>query len=192
MESGAVVAVTAQGADLGDPKTMEETLKIAREEVSAVWPGTQVREVVTDKRCHSRETVLELKHLGLRSYVSEPDRVRQLWKAQAGKQKAVYANRRQIRGVRGKRLQRQRSEQVERPFEHQFETGGFRWIFARGHANVPKRLLAQAGGFNLGLLMRHLTGVGTPHRLQGRVAVAFGTGKQYSATISRWPGVQLG
>ena len=65
---------------------------MAREEVSAVRPGAQVREVVTDKGCHSRETVLELKHLGLRSYVSEPDRVRQLWKAQAGKQKAVYAN----------------------------------------------------------------------------------------------------
>ena len=29
-----------------------------------------------------------------------------------------------------------------------------------GHTNILKRLLSHAGGFNLGLLMRQLTGVG--------------------------------
>ncbi len=33
-----------------------------------------------------------------------------------------------------------------------------------------KRLLIHAGGFNLGLVMRHLIGIGTPRGLQGRVA----------------------
>ena len=57
---------------------------------------------------------------------------------------------------------------MERPFAHQFVTGGLRRIFVRGHANVRKRLLIHVCGFNLGLLMRHLTGVGTPRSLQSR------------------------
>jgi hypothetical protein len=35
--------------------------------------------------------------------------------------------------------------------------------------NILKRLLIHVGGFNLGMLMRHLIGVGTPRALQGRV-----------------------
>ena len=39
----------------------------------------------------------------------------------------------------------------------------------RGHANILKRLFVHIGGFNLGLLMRTLFGVGTPRGLQGRL-----------------------
>ena len=42
----------------------------------------------------------------------------------------------------------------------------------RGHGNILKRLLVHAGGFNLGLVMRTLLGVGTPRGLQGRLAAA--------------------
>ena len=48
-------------------------------------------------------------------------------------------------------------------------TGGLRRVFVRGHANVFSRLLIHVSGFNLGLLMRHLTGGGTLGSLQGRV-----------------------
>ena len=114
--------------------------------------------MVTDQGYHSNETILELKELGLRGYLSEPDRGRRNWKGKNRKYQApVYANRRRIRGRRGRRLQRQRSELVERPFAHQFTTGGLRRIFVRGHANVRKRLLIHVCGFNLGLLMRHLS-----------------------------------
>ncbi len=160
LETGAVVAVTAP-EELGDTQTMGDTLRMAREEVKTVGLGAQVREVVTDQGYHSNETVLELKELGLRGYLSEPDRGRRNWKRKNRKyQMPVYANRRRIRGRRGRRLQRQRSELVERPFAHQFTTGGLRRIFVRGHANVRKRLLIHVCGFNLGLLMRHLTGSG--------------------------------
>jgi hypothetical protein len=40
----------------------------------------------------------------------------------------------------------------------------------RGHDNIVKRVLLHASGFNLGLVMRRLIGVGTPRGLQGRVA----------------------
>ena len=42
----------------------------------------------------------------------------------------------------------------------------------RRHENILKRLLIHAGGFNLGLVMRHLLGVGKPRRLQGAPSAA--------------------
>ena len=60
----------------------------------------------------------------------------------------------------------------ERPFAHQYETGGLRRVWVRGHENVRKRVLIQAAGCNLGLLLRRLTGVGTPRSLQGRALSA--------------------
>ena len=73
------------------------------------------------------------------------------------------------RGPRGRALQRRRSEYLERPNAHLYETGGLRRLHLRGHANILKRLLVHVGGFNLGLLMRTLCGVGTPRGLQGRL-----------------------
>ena len=82
----------------------------------------------------------------------------------------VYRNRRRIRGARGLRLLRLRSERVEWPFAHLYETGRVRRVHLRGHANILKRLLIHTGGFNLGLVMRQLIGVGTPRGLQGRLS----------------------
>ena len=65
---------------------------------------------------------------------------------------------------------RQRGERIERSFAHLYDTGGMRRTHLRGHTNILKRLLIHAGGFNLGLVMRHLIGIGTPRGLQGRVA----------------------
>ena len=56
------------------------------------------------------------------------------------------------------------------PNAHLYETGGMRRTHLRGHANILKRLLVHVGGFNLGLLMRTVAGVGTPRGLQGRLA----------------------
>ena len=186
LETGAVLAVRAP-EELGDPQTLRETVRMAREEVEAVGSGAQVREVVADKGYHSNETVLELKELGLRGYLSETDRGRRNWKGKNRKYQApVYANRRRIRGRRGRQLQRRRSELVERPFAHQFRTGGLRRIFVRGHANVRKRLLIHVSGFNLGLLMRRLTGTGTPRSLQGRVLARLFS--LLGAKTGRWNG----
>jgi len=81
---------------------------------------------------------------------------------------AVYANRRRKNGCRGRRLMRRRGEIIERTFAHAFETGGMRRTHLRHHENIAKRLLVPLAGFNLGLLMRKLFGVGKPRCLQGR------------------------
>ena len=78
-------------------------------------------------------------------------------------------------GPRGLRLLRLRGERLERPFAHLYETGGMRRVHLRGRTNIRKRVLIHAGGFNLGLLVRQLLGVGTPRGLQGRRTAVLAT-----------------
>src|SRR6202035_4006515 len=73
------------------------------------------------------------------------------------------------------RLMRQSGERIERSFAHLYDTGGMRRTHLRGHTNILKRVLIHAGAFNLGLVMRHLIGVGTPRGLQGRLAAVIST-----------------
>ena len=173
LDTGAIVGVTVQDADKGDTTTMQHTLPEAAEQLEAVAAVTDetvslIDEVVADKGYHSRTTVHDLETLEIRTYISEPDRGPQSWTDQEAERDAVYANRRRIRGNRGKRLLRRRGELLERPCAHLYETGGLRRTHVRGHENVLKRLLVHAGAFNLGLWMRTLFGVGTPRTLQGR------------------------
>ena len=100
-------------------------------------------------------------------------RIRRRWEGKKKEQAAVYANRRRIRGERGKRLLRQRGEKVERSFAHCYETGGMRRVHLRHHPNILKRLLVHVAAFNLGLVMRKLLGRGTPRGFQGRDAALF-------------------
>ena len=174
MATGAIVAVTIQGADQGDTATLPNTLSEADKQIetamirSKAWECEGLREVVADKGYHSADLLVDLEDMGLRGYVAEPDRGRRKWKDDIDGQMAVYANRRRIRGARGKRLHRLRGERAERPFAHLYETGGMRRTHLRGHPNILKRLLIHCGAFNLGLLMRGSLGAGTPRGLQGR------------------------
>ena len=175
LDTGAVVAVTVQGADEGDAATSVETLIEAAEQIEAVVPeGEGLKEVVADKGYHSNQELVDLETVGVRSYISEPDRGRRNWKDNPEARDAVHRNRRRIRGARGKRLLRQRGERLERPFAHLYETGRMRRVYLRGHENIRKRALLHTAALNLGLLMRTLFGVGTPRSLQGRVAALLG------------------
>ena len=175
LETGAIVGVTVQGADQGDTTTIAETVTAAAEELEAVATVTDehtavIDAVVADKGYHSNQVLLDRAALDLRTYIAEPDRGRRNWTKKATARTAVYANRRRIRGMRGRALHRRRSERLERPNAHLYETGGMRRIHLRGHANILKRLLVHISGFNLALLMRSLIGIGTPRSLQGRLA----------------------
>src|SRR4051795_2432490 len=126
-----------------------------------VHPGG-VEEVVADKGYHSNEVGAGLSELGVRTYIAEPDRGRRKWAGKQAEKEAVYGNRRRIRGERGKRMQRQRGEKIERNFAHQFDTGGMDRLYVRGIENVHKKLLIQAAACNLALLMRSIYGAGKP------------------------------
>ena len=144
---GVVVAVTVQTLDGGDTVSLPVTLEAANEPLAAVEKVP--REVVADKGYLSNATLTHLLDRGLRSYVSESKRGRR------------------IRGRRGKRLLRQRGEKLERTLAHLWMSGGLRRIYVRGQEEIRKRMRVHAAAFNLGLLMRHCFGVGTPRGLQG-------------------------
>ena len=179
LETGAIVAVTLQGADHGDTTTIVETAIAATEQIedaqADVAEPQPLTEIIADKGYHSNQTMVDLDAVNIRTYIAEPDRGRRDWSKEPDAQASVYGNRRRIRGRRGRRLMRQRGERIERSFAHLYDTGGMRRTHLRGHTNILKRLLIHAGGFNLGLVMRHLIGVGTPRGLQGRVVVACAT-----------------
>ena len=129
--------------------------------------------MVCDKGYHSDATMVGMKRAGVRSYVSEPERGRRRWKGKSEAQRAVYGNRRRMRGRHGRRLMRRRGEKVERSFAHVYDTGGMWRLHLRCRENITKRLLIHAAGFNLALLMRHQCGIGKPRSLQNRVPTGF-------------------
>jgi transposase len=173
METGAIVAVTTHGGAAADTGTIRETVieagiavagLIAESTPEGEYPvhPDGVQEVVADKGYHSNEAVLGLDQLAVRTYIAEPDRGRRNWLGKAAEKAAVYGNRRRIEGNRGKSLQRQRGERIERNFAHQFDTGGLDRLYVRGTENVHKKLLIQAAACNLALLMRSRYGSGKP------------------------------
>jgi transposase len=168
LESGALLAITLQAADLGDTTTVFETLSVADDHATAVDLGP-IDEVVLDKGYHSGTVLVALSEVLVRSYIPEPKRKRRRWKGtgNAEEQGQLYANRRRVRGPRNKQLQAKRAELNERSNAHLYETGGMRRLYLRGRDNILKRLVIQGAGFNLGLIMRTRYGIGTPRGLQG-------------------------
>jgi transposase len=192
LETGAIVAVTLQGADAGDTTTIVETATAAADQIADaqvdVAEPQALEEIIADKGYHSNQTMIDLDAVGVRSYIAEPDRGRRDWSETPEAQAPVSGNRRRVRGPRGRRLMRQRGERIERSFAHVYDTGGMRRTHLRGHTNILKRLLIHAGGFNLGLVMRQLIGVGTPRGLQGRLAAVIAAlVALWSLVNAHWP-----
>lgn len=180
LETGAVLAVTLAAANEGDTTSIKETLIEAAEQLEAVIEHPEatgkindgwLSEVVTDKGYHSNAMLTDLAELGVRTYISEPKRGRRNWIGKEKERDAVYANRRRIRGNRGKRLLRRRGMMLERPFAHCYETGKMRRLHLRGRQNILKRLLIHVGAFNLSLVLRQSFGKGTPRGLQDLAAL---------------------
>src|SRR5216683_3008922 len=182
-DTGAVLAVTLQGADRGDTATLDETLceagmavaeQVGREAELRPHEAPKVNvagieETVTDKGYHSGAVVKRMKAYGVRSYIPEKkQKGRRNWAGKAEEQQAVYANRRRVRGEYGKSLLRRRGELVERSFAHCYETGAMRRCHLRGQENIWKRQLIHVGAFNLSLILRQLLGAGTPREWKNR------------------------
>jgi transposase len=191
METGAVVGVRVDPASAGDTQTVEDLLADVVDNLSEVMEDEQAAdelsdeltaEMVADKGFHSNAVLRHLRELGIRTYISEPKRGRRNWKRKTVERDATYANRRRMGRAKGQALQRRRGELLERGFAHCYETGGMRRTHLRRHRNILKRLLIHVAGFNLGLVMRQATGVGTPRGLQGRLTAAFSAIRRRLAT----------
>jgi len=168
LETTLVVAAPIYHADRADSETLLETVCAAQENLRDAGSEQNIEEAVADKGYHSAETLADCAEAETRTYIPERKGKRRTWTDKPERQReAVYANRRRCKGARSKRLQRQRSERVERSFAHVCETGGGRRSWIRGILEVTKRYLIQVAGHNLGIIMRKLFGIGTPRSLQG-------------------------
>ena len=164
---------------------MVDSVVQAQMNLDAAGAETKIQDAAADKGYHKASTLELADNLDFRTYVPEPKRrYRYRWIDKAtGQKEAVYANRRRVRGERGKRLQRERSEKVERSFAHVCETGGARRTWLRGLEEVSKRYLLQVAARNLGLVLRKLFGVGTARSLQGLAGLFWAA---YYAVTSVW------
>jgi len=148
--------------------------ELAAQAEAAVAELTVIEEAATDKGYHKAETLADCEAAAVRTYIPEKERKDdRVWTDKPPEwEKAYRNNRRRVSGHRSKRLQKLRSEKVERTFAHVCETGGGRRSWLRGLLEVGKRYLMVVAGHNLGIMMRRVFGKGTPRSLQGlRAAV---------------------
>jgi transposase len=169
LDTEIILAAEIYHADEHDAATLEDSLNQAQTNQREAGSDAQIKDAVADKGYHAAQTLTNLReHSPYRTYIPEPHRKHNcVWTNKPPEQRAaVEANRRRTRGDRGRRLQRLRSERVERSFAHVCETGGARRTWLVGIENVRKRYLLSAAAHNLGVLMRVLYQMGTPRGLQ--------------------------
>jgi transposase len=164
LESVITAQINLREAESGMP--LAELLEQGEGAVAGL---TDLDEAVADKRYHKAETLADCASVGVRTYIGEQRRrQRRVWTDKpADWERAYRANRRRVGGRRNKRLQKLRTEKVERTFAHVCETGGGRRSWLRGLLRVGQRYLMQVAGHNLGVIMRRVFGKGTPRSLQG-------------------------
>ena len=115
-----------------------------------------------------REFVAGQEAAGQEAHIPEPQRAERDFTGKPTVKRAVEGNRERVGSAEGKQLQKLRTEKVERSMAHMYETGAMRRLHLRGRENILKRLLVHASAYNLGVLMRSVTGIGTPRTLQGQ------------------------
>jgi len=174
--SEAIVATSVTYADKSDPRSGPVTLSLAAANLVLAGSTTAIEEVVMDKGYHENRLLADLAAKGVRTYVPERRQKSRVWtdKPEAY-EKAFRANRRRVRGSKGRQLNRWRSERCERTFAHVCETGGGRRSWLRGRMNVSKSHTFKCAAYNLGLLMRKVWGLRKPRNAaEGRWALLFG------------------
>jgi transposase len=178
LDTGAVVAAEMHAADQGDTATLSGTLASAAQHLAAVEAAPTPEdpaELVADKGYHSRAGLKSLEDGPWKSRISEPRRDGFLrWHGDDAARRAVYNNRARLLSEVARQAFRLRAEVVERSFALILDRGGLRRAWLRGRENLHKRYLIHVAGYNLGLIMRLLTGAGTPREFLARVLVWLG------------------
>jgi len=176
LKTNVILAAEIYHADQADTATLTESLSKAQAHLEQAEISKDIEKAAADKGYHKAETLAaceEVGTFGVKPYIPEPDSPWQrVWTDKPfAHQRAVLLNRQRTRRDYGKRLQRRRSEVVERTFAHTCETGGARRSWLRTIANVGKRYLLQAAAHNLGLVLRKLLGAGKPREFAALWAV---------------------
>lgn len=172
--SEAIVATTVTFADKSDPQSAPVTLSLAEANLVLAGSEAEIQEVVMDKGYHDNQLLAGLAERGVRTYVPERRQKTRRWTDKPMEQEQAFrANRRRVRGEKGRQLNRWRSERCERTFAHVCETGGGRRAWLRGQANVSKMHTLKCAAYNLGLLLRKVWGWCKPRNAKAAGAALF-------------------
>jgi transposase len=168
LKSDVILAAEIYPADHADTQTLVDSVLEAVENVKQAGVETEIEEIVADKGYHAAGSIELADDLNFRTYIPEPKRPhRSRWTDKPPElQRAVVNNRRRLQRAKSRKLQKRRSERVERTFAHVCDTGGMRRSWLKKVVNVSKRYLLAAAAHNLGRILRKLFGVGKPRTLQ--------------------------
>lgn len=188
LASDLVLAAEIRLANEADTATLADSLAAAQMNLTAAGSAAAIEEAVADKGYHAAATIEVCDFLDVRTYIPEPQLPQPAtWADKPVEQRrAAVNNRRRMGRDKGKRLQRRRSEVVERTFAHVCETGGSRRTHLCGLANVTKRYLIAAAAHNLGRILRRLTGTGKSKARKGAAALAGRASPLLARLRSRW------
>jgi len=168
LETEAVLSAEIYYGNESDASTLLDSVGTAQGNLQQAGSNAEIKEAVGDKGYHKNETLAKCKKDELRTYICEPDGPNRRWTDKPADYEAAYrANRRRLQGDRNKRLQKLRSERVERSFAHVCETGGARRTWLRGLENNRKKVRLVVAAHNLGLILRKLLGSGKPREFAG-------------------------
>lgn len=172
--SEAIVAATVTFADKSDPQSAPATLSLAEANLVLAGTATKIAETVMDKGYHDNGLLAALAKRGVRTYIPERRQKIRRWTDKPEAQEAAFrANRQRVRGNKGRRLNRWRSERCERTFAHVCETGGGRRAWLHGQTNVSKTHTLKCAAYNLGLLLRKIWGYCKPRNAKAGAAARF-------------------
>jgi transposase len=168
LHSEVIVAALVTHADRSDPASAPLTLTLAEANLVLAGSATKVAEAVMDKGYHDNGLLAECAQRGVRTYIPERRQKSRCWTNKPVEYEAAFrANRRRVRGAKGRRLNRWRSERCERTFAHVCETGGGRRSWLRGVVNVSKTYVLKCAAYNLGVLLRKVWGLSKPRTAGG-------------------------
>ena len=120
-------------------------------------------ELCADEGYFAIEQVSRLQACGVRTVIGDPQAGRRKPETASKEQRAALSSaKRSVRSASGKALLRKRGEHLERSFCHMLDQGGQRRATLRGCEKLSKRHMVAAMTYNLSLLMRTLSGIGTP------------------------------
>ena len=185
LESGAIVMATVRHGDEGDTVGLASRVMATSERLGEICgdPGQQkvLQSLTTDEGYFEVDEVCCLQEEQVRTIMGDPHASRRNPAKQSEVVRSVLNKaRRAVRSKSGKALLRKRGEHLERSFCHVLDHGGLRRATLRGVENLTKRQLGGALAYNLSLLMRHLTGVGTPKQWLA------GVGHLFAAIWGHW------
>jgi transposase len=179
LESGAIIAAEIRPGDAGDAVDLSTRVIEAVELVEEIYGqdsqdgASRVKEITGDKGYHNpAELGIIQQETGARTIIGDANAARrQPDNLEPETRGALEKAARAVKSKSGKRQLKKRGEHIERGFAHVLDCGSLRRTTLRGQANISKRYLCGILAFNLSLIMRKLTGVGTPRQAAAARAV---------------------